>query len=43
MGHDDWRIVPDMKLTNGLFWPILITLPADKDLADKILPTRRSR
>jgi len=34
MGHDDWRgSCLDMKLTGGLFWPIPITLPADRDLA----------
>ncbi|NQU71367.1 MAG: sulfate adenylyltransferase [Rhodospirillales bacterium] len=37
MNHDDWRSVcTDMKLTNGLFWPIPITLSADKDVADGI-------
>ena len=37
MGHDDWRrSCLDMRLTSGLFWPIPITLPADKDLADNI-------
>jgi sulfate adenylyltransferase len=37
MGHADWRgSCHDMELTNGLFWPIPITLPADKDLADSI-------
>src|SRR5690349_18245120 len=34
MGHDDWRgSCADMKLANGLFWPIPITLPVDKDVA----------
>lgn len=34
MGHDDWRgSCVDMKLANGLFWPIPITLPVDKDIA----------
>ena len=34
MGHDDWRgSCIDMKLRNGVFWPIPITLPVDKDLA----------
>jgi len=34
MGHDDWRgSCLDMKLVNGVFWPIPITLPVDKDLA----------
>ncbi len=37
MGHDDWRgSCLDMKLTGGLFWPIPITLPVSKDLADSI-------
>src|SRR5262245_25699977 len=37
MGHDDWRrSCLEMKLTNGLFWPIPITLPVDKELADSI-------
>ncbi len=37
MGHDDWRgACGDMQLTNGLFWPIPITLSCDKSLADSI-------
>ena len=37
MGHDDWRgSCQDMKLAGGLFWPIPITLPVSKDLADSI-------
>ena len=37
MGHDDWRgSCLDMKLTSGVFWPIPITLPGNKDLADSI-------
>ena len=37
MGHDDWRgSCLDMKLTGGVFWPIPITLPVDKGLADGI-------
>src|SRR5262245_49290975 len=37
MGYDDWRGSSlDMKLTNGVFWPIPITLPVRKDLADSI-------
>ncbi|MDA7948106.1 MAG: sulfate adenylyltransferase [Hyphomicrobiaceae bacterium] len=37
MGHDDWRgSCLDMKLTSGVFWPIPITLPVDKALADSI-------
>ncbi|MEC9367172.1 MAG: sulfate adenylyltransferase [Pseudomonadota bacterium] len=39
MGHDDWRgSCLDMKLANGVFWPIPITLPVDKGLADGIRP-----
>lgn len=34
MGHDDWRgSCLDMKLGDGVFWPIPITLPVDADLA----------
>jgi len=39
MGHDDWLGVCDtmsMPSKNGLFWPIPITLSADKKLADTI-------
>jgi sulfate adenylyltransferase len=37
MGHDDWRgSCRDMKLTSGLFWPIPITLPVSKDVANRI-------
>lgn len=37
MGHDDWRgSCVDMKLSNGIFWPIPITLPVAKDIADSI-------
>lgn len=37
MGHDDWRgCCADMKLSNGLFWPIPITLSCTRDLADRI-------
>ncbi|HEX8807416.1 MAG TPA: sulfate adenylyltransferase, partial [Xanthobacteraceae bacterium] len=37
MGYDDWRgSCLDMKLTNGVFWPIPITLSADSQLADSI-------
>src|ERR1700745_3586894 len=39
MGHDDWRgACLDMKLTNGVFWPIPITLSVDRELADSIRP-----
>lgn len=37
MGHDDWRgSCLDMKLANGAFWPIPITLPVEKRLAESI-------
>ena len=37
MGHDDWRgSCLDMKLTSGVFWPIPITLPVEKDHADGV-------
>src|SRR5436190_12336861 len=37
MGQDDWRCVcRDMKLSNGVFWPIPITLSADSGLANSI-------
>ena len=39
MSHDDWRgACVDMKLGNGVFWPIPITLSATKDVADSINP-----
>jgi sulfate adenylyltransferase len=37
MGHDDWRSsCLDMKLASGVFWPIPITVPVNKDLAEGI-------
>src|SRR5262245_18438822 len=37
MGHDDWRrTASEMKLANGLFWPIPITLSCTTGLADSI-------
>ncbi len=37
MGEADWRgSCVDMKLSNGVFWPIPITLSAEQDLADSI-------
>lgn len=37
MGHDDWRgSCLDMKRASGIFWPIPITLPVNKNLADSI-------
>ncbi|MEO5335941.1 MAG: sulfate adenylyltransferase [Magnetospirillum sp. WYHS-4] len=37
MGKADWKgVCADMKMAGGLFWPIPITLSADKALADSI-------
>ncbi len=37
MGHDDWRgACVGMKLGNGVFWPVPITLSCGKDVADGI-------
>jgi len=37
MGHDDWHgSCQDMKLANGVFWPIPITLPVEQQIADSI-------
>ncbi|MAF94832.1 MAG: sulfate adenylyltransferase [Rhodospirillaceae bacterium] len=37
MGEADWRgCCEEMKLSDGLFWPIPVTLSADKELADGI-------
>jgi sulfate adenylyltransferase len=37
VGYDDWRdSCLNMKLTSGVFWPIPITLPVDKALADSM-------
>lgn len=37
IGYDDWRgSCQDMKLANGLFWPIPITLSVKEDLAGSI-------
>jgi len=37
MGEEDWRgCCVDMSLSNGLFWPIPITVSCEKDLADRI-------
>jgi sulfate adenylyltransferase len=39
MGHDDWRgACVDMKLANGVFWPIPITLSTTGDIAGGIDP-----
>ena len=37
MGYDDWRgSVTEMRLTNGVFWPMPITLSLAKVVADSI-------
>jgi sulfate adenylyltransferase len=37
MGRDDWRAsVTDMKLANGVFWPIPITLSLARSIADSL-------
>ena len=37
MWHGDWRgSCLEMKLNSGVFWPIPITLPVNKELADSI-------
>ncbi len=37
MGRDDWRrACKDMRLVNGVFWPIPITLSCTEELADSI-------
>jgi len=37
MTHADWQgVCGGMRMANGLFWPIPITLPVDKALADSI-------
>lgn len=37
MGKADWQgVCADMKMANGLFWPIPITLSATRELADAI-------
>ena len=37
MGEADWRgVCLDMKLGNGVFWPIPITLSGQRELADSI-------
>lgn len=37
MGKADWQgVCDDMKMTDGLFWPIPITLSASQEVADKI-------
>lgn len=37
MGHDDWKgVCKDMKMTNGLFWPIPITLSVSNEDANSL-------
>ena len=37
MGHADWKgVCENMKTASGLFWPIPITCPVDKEIADSI-------
>jgi sulfate adenylyltransferase len=37
MGEADWRgVCLDMKLADGVFWPIPITLSSERELADRI-------
>jgi sulfate adenylyltransferase len=37
MGHEDWaRSCAEMKLKNGQFWPIPITLSCSRELADSV-------
>ena len=37
MGQADWKgVCSDMKMTDGTFWPIPITMSVDRDFADSI-------
>jgi sulfate adenylyltransferase len=37
MGYNDWKgVCAEMKMTNGLFWPIPITLSVSTEVADSI-------
>ena len=37
MGNDDWKgVCADMKMTDGLFWPIPITLSVSTEMADSL-------
>jgi sulfate adenylyltransferase len=39
MGHDEWRrVCVEMKLADGAFWPIPITLSCGQDMADGLKP-----
>ena len=43
MGKADWRgVCKDMRLADGLFWPIPITLSATKEKAENFNNRRRS-
>ena len=34
MGHDDWKgVCKDMKMTDGIFWPIPVTMSHDEKIA----------
>jgi sulfate adenylyltransferase len=36
MGHDDWKgVCQDMKMSNGTFWPIPVTMSHDQKIAPK--------
>ncbi|MFH1861314.1 MAG: sulfate adenylyltransferase [bacterium] len=37
MGYNDWKgVCANMKMANGIFWPIPVTLSTDKSVADGI-------
>jgi len=37
MGYNDWKgVCADMKMSNGLFWPIPVTLSAPADVANSL-------
>ncbi len=37
MGYDDWKgVCADMKMTDGLFWPIPITLSVSTEMAESL-------
>jgi len=37
MGYDDWKgVCADMKMTNGLFWPIPITLSVSTEVSNSL-------
>ncbi|RKY92884.1 MAG: sulfate adenylyltransferase [Ignavibacteriae bacterium] len=38
MGYDDWKgVCADMKMSNGLFWPIPITLSVSTEVANSLI------